>query len=374
MRDIEIILVDDGSTDNSPELCDFYGSKDARIKVIHKENGGLVSARKAGLEAATGEYIGYVDGDDWIEKEYYETMLYYMTQYQVDMVEAEHYMDAGIESRRMKSKLPCGKYSAQELVPVMLCDEDFNECRIQPYLWSKLFRKRFLEKHQMKVDEIIRCGEDMAVVYPYILDIESLYIAEYAGYHYVQRQDSMTGIENIGDWKRDRALICYLKTVFEASENYSGIMLKQLNQYTKSMLLLRQIGFFDCFHEGKKLMPFGGLEERQRIALYGAGRMGKSLYRYLKMMNWDVVIWGDREFALYHQMGMPIVSPEDIVRNQRQYDKLLIAVSSKKLAQNIQNFLVEGGMERDKMVWLTEDFICDSYNVLQVLLERGRIF
>ena len=65
--DIEIICVDDGSTDNSGNICDAYAKMDARIIVIHKKNGGLVSARKAGVKIARGEYIGYVDGDDWID-------------------------------------------------------------------------------------------------------------------------------------------------------------------------------------------------------------------------------------------------------------------------------------------------------------------
>ena len=65
-KNLEIILVDDGGKDRCPEICDLYKKKDARIKVIHKPNGGLVSARKAGLQQSNGEYISYVDGDDWI--------------------------------------------------------------------------------------------------------------------------------------------------------------------------------------------------------------------------------------------------------------------------------------------------------------------
>ncbi len=368
-RRIEIILVDDGSTDDSPQLCDYYGRRDARVRVVHKENGGLVSARKAGLEAATGDYIGYVDGDDWIEPDFYETMHYYMMRYQADMVETGHYMDAGTQSKRIGSGLSYGRLRKEELIPVMLCDGDFNECRMQPYLWSKLFKRRLMEKCQMAVDENIQCGEDMAVVYPYILEAESVYIAEYAGYHYVQRQNSMTGMGNLGAWKQDRALIQYLKEAFEADACYSGIMLKQLNQYAKSMLLLRQVHFFDRFPGKQKLAPFGGLEEKERAAVYGAGRLGRSLYQYLKTESRGAALWGDREYALYRQMGLSVVAPQEIIDRQAEYDKLFVAVSGRRLAENIRRFLIGKGMEKGKMAWLTEEFISADYDVLQAILE-----
>ncbi len=70
----ELLLVDDGSPDNCPKICDDYAEKDSRVKVIHKENGGLLSARKAGLKNAKGKYIAFVDGDDWVDKFYLDTL------------------------------------------------------------------------------------------------------------------------------------------------------------------------------------------------------------------------------------------------------------------------------------------------------------
>lgn len=74
-NNLEIILIDDGSPDRCPEICDEWAKKDSRIKVIHKENGGAASARNAGLEIATGDYIGFVDSDDWIDKDMYEFLI-----------------------------------------------------------------------------------------------------------------------------------------------------------------------------------------------------------------------------------------------------------------------------------------------------------
>ena len=369
IKELEIILVDDGSTDSSPKICDFFCGQDSRVHVIHKKNGGLVSARKAGIAAATGEYVGYVDGDDWIEPGLYEQMLDYAIRYQADVVETEHFIDAGTASTRVKSKLGYGRYDAGDLIPIMLCDKDFNECRIPPFLWSKLFKRCLLEKHQMQVNEDLFCGEDIAVTYPYILEAESVYIADYAGYHYVQRSDSMTGIQNFWKEEQDKALILYLNTIFGKNEKYSGLMLGQLNQYTKSMLLLRQIRFFDNGSENKKLLPFGGVNVKDRIALYCAGRMGKQIYGYLQELNGQgAVVWADKEYALYQQLGLPVVSPGEAVERQEEYDVLLIAVRSKKVSQAIRQSLAEIGLKEGKAVWLTKEFIDNDNYVLEDFL------
>ncbi len=367
---LEIICIDDGSTDSCPYILKEYVNKDSRIKIIHQQNEGLVSARKAGLRAATGAYIGYVDGDDWIEPDFYERILNDMIYHQVDMVETEHFIDAGEKSKHIKSSLPYGRYDTKDLIPVMLCDKDFNECRLRPYLWSKLFRKSLLDKHQMRVDETIRCGEDIAVTYPYMLDAQSIYIADYAGYHYVQRPNSMTGMQSPASQKRDKALILYLKTVFGESEKNSEIMQKQLNQYTKSMLLLRQTDFFDRDSDNKKFLPFGGIDLKCRIALYGAGRMGKSIYQYLQTLDKGyAVIWADKECLLYQQMGLPVISPDEIVDRQEEYDVLLVAVSSKAAADGIKGLLAEKGLKQNKMTWLTENFISEDNSILEIYLE-----
>ena len=93
--ELEIILVDDGSPDNCPAICDEYAKKDSRIQVIHKQNGGLINARKSGLEIAKGEYIGFVDGDDWIEPEMYELFARQIKKYSPDMVISDFYYDSG---------------------------------------------------------------------------------------------------------------------------------------------------------------------------------------------------------------------------------------------------------------------------------------
>ena len=92
---LEIILIDDGSTDESGKICDEYASKDARIMLIHKHNGGVTSARKAGLKMAKGEYIGFVDPDDWIEPNMYKEMLKCMLETKTDLVHTNRIKEIG---------------------------------------------------------------------------------------------------------------------------------------------------------------------------------------------------------------------------------------------------------------------------------------
>ena len=367
-RDLQIILVDDGSTDGSAKMCDAYCQVDSRIQVIHKLNGGLVSARKAGIQLAAGDYIGYVDGDDWIEPDLYEHLLQYAEETNADMVETDHYIESGGRQKLVRSKIGYGIRTAGELIPDMLCDEDFNECRMKPYVWSKLFKKTLLEPLQLQVDERIQCGEDGAVVYPYVLNSSRIYISDYAGYHYVQRNSSLTNSRNEDEFSRSTAFLDHLRACF-IKTNYADIMLKQLNQYAKSVLMLRQISFFDRNEKSRVLMPFGGLEGGNRIVLYGAGKLGQSIYQYLEGKEQiQVVDWMDREYDMYREMGLPVHGPERFSCLQNNYDKVIIAGNSRKLAESIQADLLKIGIEKEKLIWLAESFIAQENNILELLV------
>ena len=97
-KNLEIILIDDGSPDNCGTICDEYAKKDNRIKVVHKDNGGLVKARNTGLDIATGEYISFIDPDDWIELNMYEEMIKIADETNTDIVRCGYYRDNDKES------------------------------------------------------------------------------------------------------------------------------------------------------------------------------------------------------------------------------------------------------------------------------------
>lgn len=195
-RNIEIILVDDGSPDNCPTICDSYAKKDKRIRVIHKKNGGLVNARKSGLEIAQGEYIGFVDGDDWIEPEMYELFADMIKKYSPDMVLSDFYYDNNTElsnSEQLFDKEYYDKTALEKLVyPKMLFGGTYYKFGINPCCWSKIYKKELIIKNLPLVDGRIKMGEDAAFTYPCLLDAKSVAAIKKPSYHYILNPESMT--------------------------------------------------------------------------------------------------------------------------------------------------------------------------------------
>ena len=160
-QNIEIILVDDGSDDRCPAICDLYAKKDPRIKVIHKNNGGLVSARKTGVEQSKGEYIGYVDGDDWVAPGFIERMLNDALENDADVVCAGFTRDLYEQSVLIYNKYPVGVYRDGQLLDLkkkMFSDGKFYFPGITTYVWNKLFKRNVVYDVQINVDEKITIG------------------------------------------------------------------------------------------------------------------------------------------------------------------------------------------------------------------------
>lgn len=194
--DIEVVLVDDGSPDNCPAICDEFAKNDKRVKAVHKKNGGLMSARQAGLRAACGEYVGFVDGDDWIEPDMYENFAKAIERYEPDMALCEFYFSDSDRDELSSQNLSREYYSKsqleKEIYPTMLFKDRFYSFGVNPCCWSKVFKKELLEKNLYKVTPKIKIGEDAAFTYPCLLDAESLAYVDKTLYHYRINPKSMT--------------------------------------------------------------------------------------------------------------------------------------------------------------------------------------
>lgn len=195
-KDIEIVLVDDGSPDNCPAICDEYAKQDGRIIVVHKENGGLISARKAGLKASSGEYICFVDGDDWIEPDMYEHIANEVEKTKADCVITQFYFEYPDNPTKSDYKLNHELYNREEIekdiFPTMLFDNKYYRFGIYPCCWTKVFKRELLEKHLFNTDNRIRMGEDIAFTYPCLMECQTIAFVDKALYHYRINPESMT--------------------------------------------------------------------------------------------------------------------------------------------------------------------------------------
>lgn len=235
-KNLEIILVDDGSPDNCPKICDDYENKDSRVSVIHKSNGGLMSARQAGLRAANGDYVGFVDGDDWIEPDMYEKLALSAEKYHSDLVFCEFlyaFPDKDVKSGQNPPKEYFTKQDLEkEIYPTMLFREPYYSFGVNPCCWSKLFKKELLESVLYNVTPKVKIGEDAAFTYPALLNAKSVsYVGEYL-YHYRNNPEAMT------------------KKYDSRMENYIFIPYDILNEAfgkTKYAYLNNQLNFFLLF-------------------------------------------------------------------------------------------------------------------------------
>ena len=200
VTDLEIILVDDGSTDRSGVMCDAYAKEHGNIRVYHKPNGGLTSAWKAGLTLATGQYVGFVDSDDWIDPDMYERMLTLAEREDADVTVCGlvfDFEDPKIPKRNEISNFRKAVYDRKELealFPTLINDGYFFGRTLQPARVTKLFRKSLLQANVEFCDNRVAVGEDLQITFPVLLDTRKLCVVQdFYPYHYWINQKSITG-------------------------------------------------------------------------------------------------------------------------------------------------------------------------------------
>lgn len=257
-EDFELILVDDGSPDNCPQICDDYCQKDSRIHVIHKKNGGLVEARRTGINAAKGQYTVFVDGDDWIDENLLENAKEILTDEKVDIIAFNYYRNSLAYEEICKHHIPAGYYTGDrkkyEVCAKMMCTGKYFEFGLVPSIATKVFRTALIREMLMKVDGRITMGEDAAVSYPAILKANTIVVSSKAFYHYREVQDSMSLKYNPKYFEKIEILMDW----FEKKE--IDVLKEQLPLYKLMLLeegLLRVLIYSESF--------LGAISEVKRI-------------------------------------------------------------------------------------------------------------
>lgn len=186
-ENLEIILVDDGSPDNCGVMCDSWAGKDSRIKVIHKENGGLSDARNAGLAVATGELIAFVDSDDWIEPDFIQEMYTAMESSGADIAACGvDYVDESGGILRQRTVAPLAEMERMEALRRLVLEDG-----VYQTVWNKLYRREVLDGILFEKGKY---HEDDFWTYQVFDRIEKLAIADKPLYNYLQRGSSIIGV------------------------------------------------------------------------------------------------------------------------------------------------------------------------------------
>ncbi len=296
--DFELLLVDDGSTDGCPQICNEYAASDSRVRVIHKTNGGLISARNEGILAARGDYVCILDGDDWA----LENMLQFihdtvsrlpelpdMVLFAAHNVYADHMDDT-------LNNVPEGYYNRkrleEEIFPYLIMDTrtGLHPGRIQAHTWDKAFRRELLAAHYTR-EERIRVFTDVPMTYECMLHCRNMYICNEPLYMY-----NKTNEDSIRARSRENLLTkSFYYLVSYMREHMSGLapsVDRQLNEYA-AMLIIRtgkwRAGTDPSLREAARHMK-EGLRESEMLSLVSARGLPRKAQAVILLLKIHMVL------------------------------------------------------------------------------------
>ncbi|PHV69521.1 hypothetical protein CS063_15370 [Sporanaerobium hydrogeniformans] len=205
-KELEIILINDGSKDNSLTICECYKEADPRIKVINKVNEGVSVARNTGIEVATGEYIGFVDPDDWVEPEMYETLYkrlqnsdypiclcnYFKDNKRASTPKLFEFEEACLEHDQIIDKLITNMIGIEDITPKYIY--------VMGSVWRGLYRKSFIDEQNLRFKKGISIMEDLIFMVQALLSTEGMCIEHSVQYHYVKNPKSVLHSYNKNMW------------------------------------------------------------------------------------------------------------------------------------------------------------------------------
>ncbi len=352
---LQVILVDDGSTDGSAGICDAYAEKDGRVCVLHQENQGAAAARKNGVHKAQGEYLCFVDADDVISSE--------MVQFLVggigccDMITSGcKSIELGGQERIRSDALKEGIYETPEQMDEiwanMITSTGSFKDGILPFLVTKMYKTSLMKAVIDSVDLSIIYAEDRDLLFRYILKCESIRITHRPLYEYRLRSGSAVHSIHPDMLRNMDALYKSLEKLFSVHPKKDDLM-RQLQMFLVSRL--HNIPYWMGFCPEARMVrylyqPHMDLRGK-KIVLYGAGAVGKDFYVQIKSAaQSEPILWVDKKWMEYEKSRYHIDSPEKI--KDVEFDYLLIAVKSQKVAEEIKDELINETIPKEKILWI----------------------
>ncbi len=363
-KNIQIILVDDGSNDGSSEICDKYAKADTRIIVIHQKNSGSVYARKVGTKMATGKYVLYVDSDDWIEKDRIEKFVHIGAEQNADMI----YMDGMIKEYVDNSVLCLSNvregYYKEEQVKNNIIKKivDLNvfykgNIRINLCMWA--IKKELIQKQNKIIDNRIVQGDDAISVCACLLEAKTVFVMKECGYHYIQyrnssitcRNSNLSNIENelYYLWNNFKLIVPIGEK--EIYQVFSVLMNAEVAVTDYSIFFKRECDY---------LYPYSYVKKESNIVIYGAGKLGFRLVEALiKNNDYNIVAWVDKSTNRVTVGNYKIITIDEALK--LEYDYIVIAILDYDIAITVKQTLLDKGIQEKKIACMDAKAISDKF-------------
>ena len=348
-KNIEVIIVDDGSDDDSLILSKKYEKTDARVRVISKTHSGPFDTRALGVENAKGNYITFVDADDFIAGNSFELAKRDMES-GVDVISFainRYYDDKSIlyDVDNYKEGIYSRKDMRKYILPNMIWDKSKNEFGLDPSLCTKIFKKSLIKDVYNKIGNVdFHYGEDVSVVYPVMKSANSVSIYKSAYYYHRLRKN-----EILPPYIRD---IGYLKKLFELymclCKNMEDDLYREQIElfYVDSVQLVKKRYGLSISDYNPFVFPFDKVSKGDRVIIYGAGCAGKEYVNQIKTTSYcEIVLWTDIN---YEKMSDDVDSPEKI--SNTEFDWIVVAIMNIALRGNVVESLLERGVSIEKII------------------------
>ena len=359
--DMEIICIDDGSTDNSYTILDDYACKDSRIRVIHKSNGGLVSVRKLGVFEAKGKYIGFVDSDDWIDSLMYEKLYEAAFMNDADIVSSSYWQE-GSYSNISKDAVEAGVYDEDDM-PYLRSHAIFymeeHDKGLSGSLCTKIFRAELLKKIIPNIPDKVRVSEDKITTLTFLLYSNKAVVLDKAYYHYRINQTSMFHAEDSEYLLNYHLVYTYFKSLY-SHENFTEDMRIQAELYIVQFLIKginTQMGF--SFRNLMWIDPVW-LEDSSlgtRIALCGRGDLGKTYEQQIRNNKRKIFVG----YVDVDTNEQSILFKDEFDSVQGVFDSVVITTKNEDNANKIRSILLKNNIPNSKIFWFKQEEIFWRY-------------
>lgn len=350
-RNFELILVNDGSIDATGEICDQYAQMDQRVMVCHKKNEGVTCARMTGLVNAKGNYIAFVDADDWLEEDFLKGLVERMRQERADMIVAGCVKEQSGRREIVLNNIPEGVYTGgelkQEIFPHMLYYQGFYQFGILPYLWNKLYKRELLLQCFEEVDTKIYDGEDVAIIFSYLLKINRIVVSSAAKYHYRLHGSSVTANKGRDYYRNCCHLYLYLYKTFKKTDWFE-VLQPQLDQFMRKMIWQASPQSFPLLQE--YVFPFDKVPKDAEIVLYGSGNVGRIYYQQIKKTGYcEITAWVDQNYRKSELQKLGVAAPE--ILKYGKYDYVVIAIADLGTVKNVRDVMGKMGVSMDRIIY-----------------------